>query len=395
MFKRKTVFILGAGASWHYGYPTGEDLVRKVIGAANRLAEVFNDSANRTNPHRPKYVARRKATAPTSGEIRSQWIAAKEECQNLARRLRQVNPLVIDYFLGQNPSLQDIGKFLISWVIMECEELYLRMGGNANRIQLREYSGPIGGDNARYKDDWYRFILHKLIMGCVTSTDLLKNNVTFITFNYDVSFENAVGYALAETEVFQPSDVFEFVSEERIIHCYGTIRKSHGVPHRTVSFEDFFKTASHATRPEIQQHDEARRALLDEVFEGSKLLKTIDPMDKTSNACLMAIAQKAIREASIVYILGYGFDEQNPERLQLSDGLSPDHRQAIMFTNFCDSNRVNKKAARVLGLDVDTFVAPRPPRLKRPSGEGYVEKSIRDTYQALELDFDELEETDG
>ena len=56
-------------------------------------------------------------------------------------------------------------------------------------------------------------------MGCVTSTDLLKNNVTFITFNYDVSFENAVGYALAETEVFQPSDVFEFVSEERIIHC--------------------------------------------------------------------------------------------------------------------------------------------------------------------------------
>ena len=44
MFKRKTVFILGAGASWHYGHPTGEDLVRKVIGAANRLAEVFNDS---------------------------------------------------------------------------------------------------------------------------------------------------------------------------------------------------------------------------------------------------------------------------------------------------------------------------------------------------------------
>ena len=94
----------------------------------------------------------------------------------------------------------------------------------------------------------------------------------------------------------------------------------------------------------------ARRALLDEVFEGSKLLKMLKPMDKTSNACLMAIAQKAIREASIVYILGYGFDEQNPERLQLSDGLSPDHRQAIMFTNFCDSNRVNKKAARGAGV---------------------------------------------
>jgi len=30
MFKNPTVFILGAGASWHYGFPTGEDLVRKV-----------------------------------------------------------------------------------------------------------------------------------------------------------------------------------------------------------------------------------------------------------------------------------------------------------------------------------------------------------------------------
>jgi hypothetical protein len=31
MFTNKTVFILGAGASWHYGYPTGEELVKQVI----------------------------------------------------------------------------------------------------------------------------------------------------------------------------------------------------------------------------------------------------------------------------------------------------------------------------------------------------------------------------
>lgn len=27
MFRVPTVFILGAGASWHDGYPTGEELV--------------------------------------------------------------------------------------------------------------------------------------------------------------------------------------------------------------------------------------------------------------------------------------------------------------------------------------------------------------------------------
>jgi hypothetical protein len=30
MIEKSTVFVLGAGASWHYGYPTGEELVQQV-----------------------------------------------------------------------------------------------------------------------------------------------------------------------------------------------------------------------------------------------------------------------------------------------------------------------------------------------------------------------------
>lgn len=41
MFTEPTVFILGAGASWHYGYPTGEKLVEHVIAAATRAADFF------------------------------------------------------------------------------------------------------------------------------------------------------------------------------------------------------------------------------------------------------------------------------------------------------------------------------------------------------------------
>jgi hypothetical protein len=33
MFKANTVFILRAGASWRYGYPTGEELVKRAKGA--------------------------------------------------------------------------------------------------------------------------------------------------------------------------------------------------------------------------------------------------------------------------------------------------------------------------------------------------------------------------
>jgi hypothetical protein len=43
VFKNPTVFILGAGASWHYGYPTGEDLVKMVIQRADAAADYFSD----------------------------------------------------------------------------------------------------------------------------------------------------------------------------------------------------------------------------------------------------------------------------------------------------------------------------------------------------------------
>lgn len=33
MFNEETLFILGAGASWYYGYPLGKDLIHAIIQA--------------------------------------------------------------------------------------------------------------------------------------------------------------------------------------------------------------------------------------------------------------------------------------------------------------------------------------------------------------------------
>jgi hypothetical protein len=55
MFDKPTVFILGAGASWHYGYPTGEELVKMVIKTAGRLGDFcqacMRDGIAGTFPH--------------------------------------------------------------------------------------------------------------------------------------------------------------------------------------------------------------------------------------------------------------------------------------------------------------------------------------------------------
>lgn len=194
MFLNKTVFILGAGASWHYGYPTGEELVRKVLDKARAAAKYvygqWSSDIETESVPAPKYVLRNYQSSSQSGgltQFRKEWDCCLQECNDIINRLLAVDPLVIDYFLGHNPHLGDIGKFLIAWVLLECEAVYRedRLNDNRRGNFLKQ-----GGEVPNYKNDnWYRFIIHKLVSGCEDADSLFKNQVTFVTFNYDVSLE--------------------------------------------------------------------------------------------------------------------------------------------------------------------------------------------------------------
>ena len=395
MFINKTIFILGAGASWHYGYPTGEDLVKKVIGKARIAEDYFRISMNASNVNvrRPEYVGRDapKDAGLSTNEIRAQWQKALGECQTLVSRLREVNPLVIDYFLGQNPTLQPIGKLMIAWVILECEKDYSRLGGNINRQEVLK-SSPMFADRehaktldlAKCKDNWYRFIIHKLAVPCMNSTDLLQNDVHFVTFNYDVSLEHALDQALRNIELFKTADIERFLSKDRIIHVYGKVREVSSV----VSIDwnipwtgQYFADAA---------NHEAYKFFLDTVYAASKGLRVIDPTDKESDKASIRAAKKAIKAAACVYILGYGFDQYNNKRLGLSEALYYENRKCVLFTNYNNSNRINKIASRVMFRNPNNFLASFIQG--DPMTGYYFEKSIRDTYEALELDFDPVEE---
>src|ERR1700731_281365 len=104
MFDNKTVFIIGAGASWHYGYPTGEQLVSQVIQKAKITGAYFEKM--KKEPIRPdsipNFLARNETYVPW-GDPRKMddlWKKATAECSDLWGRLPAVSPLVIDYFLG-------------------------------------------------------------------------------------------------------------------------------------------------------------------------------------------------------------------------------------------------------------------------------------------------------
>ena len=103
---------------------------------------------------------------------------------------------------------------------------------------------------------------------------------------------------------------------------------------------------------------------------------------------------EAIKKAAVVYILGYGFDKNNNDRLKLNDSLKFSKLtfpKGILFTNYGDSDRVNKTASRLFFDHPSQFWHGRPrPMVWQEAGK-YCEKSVRDVYEALELDFDSLE----
>src|SRR3954465_4715629 len=110
VFKNKTVFLLGAGASWQYGYPTGEDLVKKVQATAQQVQDFCQQS--RESTLLPKYVEQQvyRSKSDASRSLKAMidaWDETAAECADLVTRLQQGNPLVIDYFLGKNRHLEE------------------------------------------------------------------------------------------------------------------------------------------------------------------------------------------------------------------------------------------------------------------------------------------------
>ncbi len=375
MFLNSTIFVLGAGAIWHYGYPTGAELIERIA----RIAESFSAHCaermrHASTIHVPEYVEQ----LPGSSAAKK-WQHASDECKKLIRRLHTTKPVVIDYFLAWNESLQQLGDLLISAAILQCEILDLKNDGNQNLGPTREKS-PLKG-----RDDWYRFIIHKILTGCSKSGDIFENRVKFITFNYDVSLEYRLYGALSEFDILEKGDVERFLVDDRIVHVYGSVHDGFALGDADRESLSSFDPAKNWPKD-----TEKVKRFLDFCFRSSKRLTTISPDGKMKDSQTLKIANQWIENADLIYILGYGFDEINSKAIGL-ERLNAKGKAdvSIMFTNFDNINTVNKRAGRLFYGDPASFLGSQ--QLPRPIDGGYREKSTRNVYEAPEKDFDSIE----
>lgn len=192
LIEKQTVFVLGAGASLPYDYPTGPDLLNSIIEMID-----FNE----------RYFSKKRPN-DTKGTVIIKSI--HENCThdvlgkflNFKKGLDDSSRSSIDTFLENRPEFCDVGKRCIAWNLINKE--YMRINS---------------------KRDWFEH-LHdqELARGCNSVIDYSQNNIDFITFNYDRLLEHNLITRLKGTYGNSNEECAEMIKDSfNIVHVHGKL----------------------------------------------------------------------------------------------------------------------------------------------------------------------------
>jgi hypothetical protein len=174
MLKRKTVFVLGAGASVPFGFPTGAELSREIVERSNTGEYVYN-------------------TLKGTGFGDQQIERFRQSFFGSGRNS-------IDAFLEHRPDHLEIGKAAIA----------------ATLIPYERHERVFTFDNG----NWLRYLFDQMN----TSFDQFgKNELSIVTFNYDRCVEYFLFTALKNSYGKPDAECIEAVNQIPIIHLHGEL----------------------------------------------------------------------------------------------------------------------------------------------------------------------------
>ncbi|MEN6623454.1 MAG: hypothetical protein ABFD50_18150 [Smithella sp.] len=263
MIDISTLFILGAGASKPYGYPTGAelraDIIRNYINHFNRLRDV---SQNQIPDIPLKY----------------------KQIEAFVTIFANSSIYSIDKFLSLNPLSVEWGKIGILLSILNSEK----------NSQFRENVSP--------QEDWYSLLFNRMMEGLKNPEDykeFSKNKVAFITFNYDRSLEyflyDSFYHSFYQSRNNIKEDIKKFVNFP-IIHVYGTVARfdSSNMPYHDYNQENY-----------------------NHYLEIENLSDGIMVIDERKNEILKDDLKKLIPNYKRIFFLGFGYAQENLEAINL------------------------------------------------------------------------------
>lgn len=349
--------ILGAGASWDYGFPTGEQLLEEIV-------DVFESaSSDQLLPSDPNYdIARglliyttnlRKTDATSAPD----FLFAKRHLGTFRSLIIGQLPISIDWFLQQTfaedfqkEHFRDLGKIAISYSIGRYEEQ------NIHLQPWRRDLSTSGSSRKTQTPGWYRRFWQSLRVREISDFEELVDSqrLQVITFNYDRSFEKFILerltslYAAKNTYPVESAvnDAKKLLDQWNIQHVYGSLG---GV-------DSFGKVNLQPSNP--LQDIEAAARKIEIIRENST-----DP-SKTKEEI-----QKLVQEASTIIFLGFGFDETNCKLLS-PQPLEKGHDRVFATTFGLGTGDRNRVIHRLL----------------RTSDVNHADRKIKDEHASWDID---------
>lgn len=174
-----TLLVLGAGASYPYGFPTADELKNLICVTFSRPREAPDE-----------------ILAPKFFEFREAFLRSGQSS--------------VDAFLERRPGFLDVGKLAIAYCLIPYENesnLYFSSKGDP----------PFRGGN------WYQYLSGKLLD--TPFERFGENKLSIITFNYDRSLEHYLFNALQNSYGKPFGKCAEMLGRIPIIHVYGQLGK--------------------------------------------------------------------------------------------------------------------------------------------------------------------------
>lgn len=281
MKDKKTVFVLGAGASCPYGYPSGAQLRKQIC---------FD--FNNTYPQSLKTLAEDKLSL----------------INGFIHKFCNSHTQSIDLFMARNRKLAPTGKCIIALEIFKAEQRSLF--GERAKLTQEWYSRPRSEPRAKdfvqkgyfQGDDWYSYLFNRLTAG-LTRPDILpdfsNNKISFITFNYDRSLEHFFYESIRNSFTEVPEDnIVQTISQLKILHVYGQVMP--------LKWQD----SNEGVDYKLEQISE----LL--LQKAASNIKTIYEQRESPE---VDEAQRLLSNAERIFFLGFGYAEENLEILKLPD----------------------------------------------------------------------------
>jgi hypothetical protein len=286
MFKRRTLFIVGAGASQEAGFPVGTTLAARIGANLKVEGAAYSEKRPSFHDHELFYELQRLLGQDSRRELDNYWKAA----QLITGGITLSNS--IDDFLNihsKSPYVTKLGKAGIVRVILEAEKasaLYVNPSNIYNKL-----------DNAKVELTWFVKLMR--VLGPGGSPDAVESvfkNIAFITFNYDRCIEHFLAHALSALYGITRKDAEAIVKNITIIHPYGKIGELDVLPfggdpnnapnlfplaERIKTYAEQFEQGDTLSRMHDEMHNAARIVFLGFSYleQNMTLLRPANPMD--------------------------------------------------------------------------------------------------------------------